>query len=150
MTAPITIETNLGEALAQINQKLGDVQKELTDFRIETKVAVEKLTGEITTLDKKLTGQITTLDERLTGQITTLDERLTGEIKTSDERLTGQITTLDERLTGAIKTLDAKVDGIGKRLDNQEFINRSVVVGLILAITAGIIKLFFPGLSSNP
>jgi len=47
-------------------------------------------------------------------------------------------------IKGDIKALDAKVDGIAKRLDTQEFINRSVVVGFLLAIIAGITKLFFP------
>ncbi len=53
-----------------------------------------------------------------------------------------------ERLSGEIKTLEEKVDGIAKRLDYQEFINRGVVVGLILAVLAGLAKLF--GLISNP
>ena len=57
---------------------------------------------------------------------------------------------LDERLTGKIETINAKIDGLGKRLDTQEFINRSVMVGLVLAIAAGVFKLFFPGFPGNP
>jgi predicted nuclease with TOPRIM domain len=62
-----------------------------------------------------------------------------------DERLTslevGQA-RLEERLSGEIKALDEKVDGIAKRLDYQEFINRGVIVGLILALLAGLAKIF--------
>jgi predicted nuclease with TOPRIM domain len=62
-----------------------------------------------------------------------------------DERLTsleiGQA-RLEERLSGEIKALDEKVDGIAKRLDYQEFINRGVIVGLILASLAGLAKIF--------
>jgi hypothetical protein len=67
-----------------------------------------------------------------------------------EERLTGEIKALDERLTGEIKTVNAKLDGLGKRLDTQEFINRSVMVGLLLAIAAGVVKLFFPNFPGNP
>ncbi|MFM7438162.1 MAG: hypothetical protein ACKO2V_06085 [Snowella sp.] len=70
-----------------------------------------------------------------------------------EERLTsleiGQA-RLDERLTGEMKTANAKLDGLDKRLDTQEFINRSVVVGLVLAIAAGVVKLFFPGFPGSP
>ena len=45
-------------------------------------------------------------------------------------------------LSGEIKTLDEKVSGIDKRLDNQEFINRGVLVALIVALIGGAAKLF--------
>jgi chromosome segregation ATPase len=73
-----------------------------------------------------------------------------GDIKALDERLTGQVKALDEKLTGEIKTINAKLDGLGKRLENQEFLSRSVVVGLVLAFAAGLVKLFFPDFPGNP
>ena len=79
-----------------------------------------------------------------------LEERLTGQMQALDQRLTGQIQTLDERLTGEIKTVNAKLDGLSKRLENQEFLSRSVVAGLILAFVAGLVKLFFPEFPSKP
>jgi hypothetical protein len=78
----------------------------------------------------------------LSGDIKALDERLSGDIKALDERLSGEIKTLDERLSGNIKTLSEKVDGLGKRLDNQEFLNRGVVVAVLAALIAGGAKLF--------
>ena len=45
-------------------------------------------------------------------------------------------------LSGEIKTLDEKVSGIDKRLDNQEFLNRGVLVALIVALIGGAAKLF--------
>ena len=48
---------------------------------------------------------------------------------------------------GEIKVLDEKIIGIGKRLENQEFIGRSIFVGVILALLAGAVKLF--GFPSN-
>jgi hypothetical protein len=49
---------------------------------------------------------------------------------------------------GEIKVLDEKITGIGKRLENQEFIGRSIFVGVILALLAGAVKLF--GFPPNP
>ena len=57
----------------------------------------------------------------------------------------GQV-RLENELKGEIKALDAKVEGIGKRLDTQEFINRSVVVGFVLAVGAAVTKILFPNL----
>lgn len=38
--------------------------------------------------------------------------------------------------------LEEKVDGLSKRMDNQEFISRGVLIGLIVAILGGFAKLF--------
>jgi hypothetical protein len=35
-------------------------------------------------------------------------------------------------------------------MENQEFLSRSVVVGLILAFAAGLVKLFFPDFPGKP
>jgi hypothetical protein len=45
-------------------------------------------------------------------------------------------------LSGKIKALEGKVDGHGKRLDNQEFLNRGVVVAVLAALIAGAAKVF--------
>ena len=103
-------------------------------------------------IESKMDNQFAEVNQRLTklevgqaelsGEIKALDERLSGEIKTLDERLSGEIKTLDEKLSGNIKTLTEKIDGIGKRLDNQEFLNRGVVVAVLAALIAGGAKLF--------
>jgi uncharacterized protein (DUF849 family) len=93
--------------------------------------------------------------EEILGQINqkldTLQKDVTeikiGQVKLEAE-LKGDIKALEAELKGDIKALDTEVKGIGKRLDTQEFINRSVVVGFVLALTAGVIKLFFPSLSN--
>ncbi|MFM7438161.1 MAG: hypothetical protein ACKO2V_06080 [Snowella sp.] len=134
-----TIEIDLVKVLERIEQNLAD-------FRKETNQRVDKLEERMTNLE---IGQAR-LEERLSGEMKALDERLSGEIKALDEKLSGQIKALDEKLTGKIETANAKLDGLDKRLDTQEFISRSVMVGLVLAIAAGVIKLFFPGFPGNP
>ncbi len=73
------------------------------------------------------------------------------EIKGSIKEVHQKLDKMDERLThlevGQAR-LEEKMDGLAKRLDNQEFINRGVLVGLILAFLAGLAKLF--GLVGNP
>lgn len=48
----------------------------------------------------------------------------------------------EEEIKGEIKVLEARIDGISKRIDTQEFINRGVIVGLILAVLGGFAKIF--------
>ena len=94
---------------------------------------------------KELKDLITTGFSRLDSEITGLkvsQERLSGQITSLDEKLTGQINSLDEKLTGKINVLDEKITGQGKRLDFQEFINRSVLGGLILIVLGGAAKYF--------
>jgi hypothetical protein len=41
-----------------------------------------------------------------------------------------------------VEVLGEKVEGITKRLDTQEFINRGVIIGLILAVLGCFAKVF--------
>ena len=95
---------------------------------------------------KELKDLITTGFSRLDAEITGLkisQERLSGQITSLDEKLTGQITSLDEKLTGKINVLDEKIAGLGKRLEFQEFINRSILGGLIIIVLGGAAKYFW-------
>ena len=118
---------------------------ELKELKDLITTGFSRLDTEITGLkigQERLSGQITSLDEKLTGQINSLDEKFTGQINSLDEKLTGQINSLDEKLTGKINVLDEKITGQGKRLDFQEFINRSILGGLILIVLGGAAKYF--------
>ncbi|MEB3338788.1 MAG: hypothetical protein VKJ46_15065 [Leptolyngbyaceae bacterium] len=93
------------------------------------------------TLTYSLEEILTRLEQKIDKQFTEVNQRL----DKVDDRLTkleiGQAETR-EKLSGEIRTLDEKIDGIGKRLDNQEFINRGVIVGLIVGLLAGVAKAF--------
>jgi hypothetical protein len=91
--------------------------------------SIEEILGEIQKSLAKIQEDITELK---IGQV-----RLENELK-------GEIKAVDLKLSGEIKALDAKVDGIGKRLDTQEFINRSVIVGFVVAVGAAVTKILFP------
>jgi predicted nuclease with TOPRIM domain len=79
--------------------------------------------------------------EKMDSQFAEVNQRLT-KLEVGQAELSGDIKALDERLSGEIKTLEGKVDGLGKRLDNQEFLNRGVVVAVLAALIAGGAKLF--------
>ncbi|MDM3860126.1 MAG: hypothetical protein PT118_09865, partial [Aphanizomenon gracile PMC644.10] len=70
-----------------------------------------------------------------------IDGRL-NKLEIGQAELSGEIKTLDGKLSGEIKTLEEKVIDIDKRLDNQEFINRGVLVAVIIALISGVVKLF--------
>lgn len=128
-----TIETDLKEILGKLDNHLERIDNRLSNLELNQ----IEIKGEIKIFDEKLSGQVNALDEKLSGQVNALDKKLSGQVNALDEKLSGQISTLDE-----------KVIGIHKRLDNQEFINRGVLVGVILALFAGVVKLF--GFFPNP
>jgi chaperonin cofactor prefoldin len=100
---------------------------------------------------KEILGKLDNHLERIDNRLSNLELNqieIKSEIKILDEKLSGQINALDEKLSGQISTLDEKITGIDKRLDNQEFINRGILVGIILALFAGVVKLF--GFFPNP
>ncbi len=49
-----------------------------------------------------------------------------------------------------LTTVETELKGVNRRLDSQEFINRSVAIGVIVALTSGAIKLFFPNFPNIP
>ncbi len=94
----LTVTYSIEEILKQINQKLDNLQKDVTDLKIgQTKMEAE-LKGDMARIEAKLDGKITALDE--------------------------------------------KVNGLSKRLENQEFVNRGILVALVVAIIGGAAKLF--------
>ncbi|MEB3121464.1 MAG: hypothetical protein VKL41_09610 [Snowella sp.] len=85
----------------------------------------------------------TPIETALKDILTKIDNRL--------DRIENDLTEIkinQSETRGEIKVLDEKITGIGKRLENQEFIGRSIFVGVILALLAGTVKLF--GFPPNP
>jgi predicted nuclease with TOPRIM domain len=87
------------------------------------------------------------------GDVKVAIARLEGELKSGMKSLEGclkgESKSLEGELKRDIKALDAKIDGISKRLDTQEFINRSVVVGVVLALIVGVVKWLYPYFSGK-
>jgi len=82
----------------------------------------------------------TPMETELKDILTKIDNRL--------DRIENDLTEIkinQSETRSEIKVLDEKITGIGKHLENQEFIGRSIFVGVILALLAGAVKLLgFP------
>ena len=96
------------------------------NIEYDLKEVLLKLDNKIDKLDQKM-GKLDEKFDKLSADI--------NQIKVDAARNTAEI-------KGGIKTLNEKIDGISKRVDTQKFINRGVIVGLILAILGGFAKLF--------
>jgi chromosome segregation ATPase len=133
-TNPPTLTYTLEEILSRLDQK---IEKQFTEVNQKLAEVNQKMDKQFTEVNQKLENIDSRLNKLEIGQV-----ELSGEIKTLDKKLSGEIKTLDEKLSGEIKILDEKVSGIDKRLDNQEFINRGVLVAVIIALISGVVKLF--------
>ncbi|MDJ0583294.1 hypothetical protein [Crocosphaera sp.] len=69
------------------------------------------------------------------------------------KRVEDKLDTLQKDVTDLkveMTEVKTEVKGINKRLDSQEFINRSVAIGVIVTLLSGVIKLFFPNFLNIP
>ncbi|MCA2659356.1 MAG: hypothetical protein IM496_12850 [Microcystis sp. M049S2] len=78
----ITVEVELKDFLIQINQKLDNLQKDVTDIKIE----LSEVKGEI----KRLEGKIDGVEKRLEEKIDGIEKRLEGKIDGVEKRLENQ------------------------------------------------------------
>jgi predicted nuclease with TOPRIM domain len=103
----------------------------------------QKVDRQFTDINQKMDRQFVEVNQKfaeVNQKLEKIDDRL-NKLEIGQAELSGDIKALDEKLSGEIKTLDDKVSGIDKRLENQEFTNRSVFVGLIVALVGGAVKL---------
>lgn len=67
------------------------------------------------------------------------------KLESKFDRLETKVDRIGEdvgQLKTDVKVLDGKVEGINKRIDSQEFLNRGVAIGLLVALIGGLVKLF--------
>ena len=82
-----------------------------------------------------------TIESDLKEILTKIDQKLDTLSRDVTDLKVGQA-RLEEKVDGLEKRLESKLDGLGKRMDNQEFLSRGVLIGLIVAILGGFAKLF--------
>ena len=78
----ITVEVELKDFLIQINQKLDNLQKDVTDIKIE----LSEVKGEIKRLEEKIDGVEKRLEEKIDG----IEKRLEGKNDGVEKRLENQ------------------------------------------------------------
>ncbi|MBW4576037.1 MAG: hemolysin XhlA family protein [Aphanothece sp. CMT-3BRIN-NPC111] len=82
-----------------------------------------------------------TIESDLKEILTKIDQKLDTLSRDVTDLKVGQA-RLEEKVDGLEKRLESKLDGLSKRLDNQEFLSRGVLIGLIVAILGSFAKLF--------
>jgi hypothetical protein len=66
------------------------------------------------------------------------------ELQSGQKEILKEVTDIKvnlETVKGNIKALDTKVEQLDKRVANQEFLNRGVFIGLLLALLGGLVNL---------
>lgn len=122
--SPITVTYSLEEILLRLEGKIDKFE--------------ENFTNKVDKLEENFNDKIDKFEEIFNNKIDKFDREINEKIDKLDEGLTEKIDKLDERVNkleigqtemrGDIKALDEKFNGLNKRLDNQEFINRGVLV----------------------
>ncbi len=131
-----------------ILSKFTELDKKIDVGFAELRGEITELRGEIKALDIKFTLEIRNLDQKFTAAIEAIDQKFTAAIEALDQKFTAEIKNLDQKFTGEIKNLETKIDGFNSRLGFQEFVSRSLLVGLLVTFSAGVIKFtFFSDLS---
>jgi DNA anti-recombination protein RmuC len=128
---PITVTYSLEEILTRLEDRM------ITRFsEIEQK------------FDRRLDEVEQKFDKRLDEMEQKFDKRIDGVEQKFDKRLDEIDKKLDilqndgvDLKVGQAK-IEEKVEGLAKRIDNQEFVSRGILVGLIIAILGGTAKLF--------
>jgi murein lipoprotein len=80
-------------------------------------------------------------------------KEVNGKIDKLSEQVNGKIDKLSEEVNDLrvdLANVKGELTGVNKRLDNIEFTNRTIFVAIVPALMAGLVKLFFPSLPTNP
>ena len=104
----------------------------------------QKMDRQFAEVNQKMDRQFAEVNQKMDRQFAEVNKQF-AEVNKQFAEVNQKLNKLEigqVELSGEIKTLDEKVSGIDKRLDNQEFINRGVLVALIVALIGGAAKLF--------
>jgi chromosome segregation ATPase len=140
-TNPPTVTYTLEEILSRLDQKIekqfAEVNQKFAEVNQKFAEVNQKMDKQFAEVNQKMDKQFAEVNQKMDRQFAEVNKKL----ETIDSRL-NKLEIGQAELSGEIKTLEEKVSGIDKRLDNQEFINRGVVVAVIIALISGVVKLF--------
>jgi chromosome segregation ATPase len=144
-TNPPTLTYTLEEILSRLDQKIEKQFAEVNQKMDRQFTEVnQKMDRQFAEVNQKMDRQFAEVNQKMDRQFAEVNQKFT-EVNKKLETIDGRLNKLEigqTELSGEIKTLEEKVSGIDKRLDNQEFINRGVLVAVIIALISGVVKLF--------
>jgi chromosome segregation ATPase len=143
-TNPPTLTYTLEEILSRLDQKIEKQFAEVNQKMDRQFTEVnQKMDRQFAEVNQKMDRQFAEVNQKMDRQFAEVNQKFT-EVNKKLETIDGRLNKLEigqTELSGEIKTLEEKVSGIDKRLDNQEFINRGVLVAVIIALISGVVKL---------
>ncbi len=135
----VATDSDLKEIFAKFEQKFDKMEQKFDQRfdKIDQKFAqIDQRFDKIDQKFAQIDQRFDKIDQRFDKIETKIDNTQKDiiDVKISQTKLEGKINGLET-------TMAAEVSGLGKRLDNQEFINRTVVAGVVLALLATVVIL---------
>lgn len=107
---------------------------------MENKVS-EKVEYDIKEILGRLDSRFESLETKLESRLEKLETKL-DKVSEDVADVKTNLVRIEATFKGEIVGLSKDIQGINKRLDGQEFINRGVAIGLLVALLGGLAKLF--------
>ncbi|WP_013324232.1 DUF4164 family protein [Gloeothece verrucosa] len=132
--SPVTVTYSLENILTRVEEK---IERQFEDVNRKIDKFEERIHEKIDRIDDRLNEKIDRFDQNINEKIDKLDERLNEKIERFDQRL-NNLEIGQAEIKGDIKALDEKIQGLSKRLETQEWINRGLLITLIVVILGGL------------
>ena len=134
---PINVTYSLESFLEKLEQK---IDKRFDDMDRKIDYKFDEVNRRIDKLSEETNQKFNNLSEETAQKFKQLSEEFTKRFDKIDERL--------NKLEVGQGKIEEKVEGLSKRVDFQEFINRGVLLALVVTILGGFAK--FLGIIGNP
>ena len=123
------------------------VEYDLKEILTKLDSRFDKLDSRFETLETKLESRLDTLETKLESRFEKLETKL-DKVSHDVTDVKTNLVRVEATFKGEIEVLSKDIQGVNKRLEGQEFINRGVAIGLLVALLGGLAKLFgFDGIA---
>ncbi|WP_017293647.1 hypothetical protein [Geminocystis herdmanii] len=88
-------------------------------------------------------------NEKIENKFEQVNEKIENKFEQINEKIESKFEKVFEEFTSVkveVATIKSDVNGLSKRLDNLEFIARSMIIGVLVALLSGLIKFLYPNL----
>ena len=97
--------------------------------------------------------EIREITESITQELKNLINNRFDKLEERLDRVEQRLEKVEKQFNGVeirMARIEGELTGVNKRLDSLDFTNRTIYVAVIGALFAGLFKLFFPNIPSNP
>jgi outer membrane murein-binding lipoprotein Lpp len=135
-----TVEFELKELLEKLDSKIDRMGSEIGAKIDKLDAKIDRVSSEVDAKIDRLDAKIDRVSDELTARIDRVSDELTAKIDKVDSKV--DIMGADiNKLDTTLKVLDTQVASAVKRIDSNEFANRAIFIGLVVAILGGLARL---------